>query len=85
MPEKIFVGKVSHYYSKIGVAVVDLEETLRKGDKIEIEGKTTKLSQTVTSMQLNHKDIEVAEKGQSIGIKVEDRVREGDKVYKIVE
>jgi putative protease len=85
MGEKVFVGKVTHYYPKIGVAVVELQETLRKGDKIEIEGKTTKLTQTVTSMQLNHVDIDVAEKGQSIGLKVEERVREGDKVYRIVE
>jgi putative protease len=85
MVEKILVGKVTHYYPKIGVAVVELQEALKKGEKIEIEGKTTKLIQTVTSMQLNHVDIDVAEKGQSIGLKVEDRVREGDKVYKVIE
>jgi len=85
MVEKILVGKVTHYYPKIGVAVIELQEVLKKGEKIEIEGKTTKLIQTVTSMQLNHVDIDVAEKGQSIGLKVEDRVREGDKVYKVIE
>lgn len=85
MAEKIMVGKITHYYPRIGVAVVELQERLKKGDKIEIEGKTTRLVQTVTSMQLNHVDIEVAESGQSIGLKVEDRVREGDKVYKIIE
>jgi putative protease len=85
MAEKIPIGKVTHYYPKIGVAVVELQETLKKGDKIEIEGKTTKFIQTVTSMQLNHVDIDVAEQGQSIGLKVEDRVREGDKVYKVIE
>jgi translation elongation factor EF-1alpha len=85
MVEKILVGKVTHYYPKISVAVVELQETLKKGDKIEIEGKTTKLIQTVTSMQLNHVNIDVAERGQSIGLKVEDRVREGDKIYKIIE
>jgi len=85
MVEKILVGKVTHYYPKIGVAVIDLKERLKKGDKIEIEGKTTKLIQAVTSMQLNHVDIEVGEAGQLIGLKVENRVREGDKVYKIIE
>ena len=85
MVEKILVGKVAHYYPKIGVAVIDLKERLKKGDKIEIEGKTTKLIQAVTSMQLNHVDIEVGEAGQLIGLKVENRVREGDKVYKIIE
>jgi len=85
MVEKILVGEVTHYYPKIGVAVVDLKERLKKGDKIEIEGKTTKLVQTVTSMQIDHVDIDVGEPGQSIGLKVEDRVREGDKVYKLEE
>jgi putative protease len=84
MVEKILVGEVTHYYQKIGVAVVELQERLSKGDKIEIERKTTKFAQTVTSMQLNHVDIDVAERGQSIGLKVVERVREGDKVYKIV-
>jgi len=85
MAEKILIGKVTHYYPKIGVAVVELHETLKKGDKIEIEGKTTKLSQIVTSMQLNHIDIETAGAGQTVGVKVVDRVREGDSVYKVVE
>jgi len=85
MVEKILVGEVTHYYPKIGVAVVNLKERLKKGEKIEIEGKTTKLVQTVTSMQIEHVDIDVGEPGQLIGLKVEDRVREGDKVYKLVE
>jgi len=85
MVEKILVGKVTHYYPKIGVVVVELQETLKKGDKIEIEGKTNKLIQTVTSMQLNHVNIDVVERGQSIGLKVGDRAREGDKIYKIIE
>jgi len=83
--EKIYVGKVSHFYPKISVAVVELEETLKKGDKISIEGKTTNFSQIVESMQIEHKDVEEGIKGQSIGLKVVERVREGDKVYKIVE
>lgn len=85
MVEKILIGKITHYYPKISVAVIDLEETLRRGDRIEIEGKTTKLSQLVTSMQIEHKDVDIAEKGKSVGIKVEEKVREGDKVYKIIE
>ncbi len=85
MVEKILVGKVIHYYPKIGVAVIELHETLKKGDKIEIEGKSTKITQTVTSMQLNHVDIENADAGQTIGLKVVDRVREGDSIYKIIE
>lgn len=83
--EKKLVGKVTHYYTKIGVAVIDLIDTLAVGDKISIEGKTTNLQQIVNSMQIQHKNIKNASKGDSIGLKVIDRVRNGDNVYKIVE
>ena len=85
MAEKKRVGKVTHYFTKIGVAVVELEDELRIGDKISIEGFTTNFQQTVESMQIEHKPIEVAKAGDSIGLKVIDRVRKGDIVYKIVE
>lgn len=83
--EKIYVGEISHYYPKISVAVLKLENSLKKGDKISIEGYTTNFSQVVESMQIEHKNVEEAKKGDSIGLKVIDRVRVGDKVYKIVE
>jgi len=83
--EKKRVGKVTHYYTKIGVAVVELEDTLNVGDSISIEGKTTNLQQTVTSMQIEHENVNTAGAGQSIGLKVNERVREGDIVYKIVQ
>ena len=83
--EKKLVGKVTHYYNKIGVAVIELEDTLSVGDKISIEGATTNFQQTVESMQIEHKNVETAKKGDSIGLKVVDRVREGDNVYKIIE
>jgi len=83
--EKKYIGKVSHFYPKISVAVIDLEDSLKKGDKISIEGKTTNFSQIVESMQIEHKDVEIANAGNSVGLKVNERVREGDKVYKIIE
>ena len=83
--EKKRVGKVTHYYTKIGVAVVELEDTLNVGDSISIEGKTTNLQQTVTSMQIEHENVNTAGAGQSIGLKVNERVREVDIVYKIVQ
>lgn len=82
--EKKVVGRVTHYYTKIGVAVVDLTDTLKIGDKISIEGKTTNFQQTVESMEIEHKKVQEAHAGASIGLKVIDRVREGDVVYKIV-
>lgn len=79
------VGRITHYFNKIGVAVVEVSDEIKKGDKIVIKGHTTNLEQIVESMQIEHKSVDVASKGQSIGLKVNDRVREGDKVYKIIE
>ena len=82
--EKKLVGKISHYYSKIEVAVVDLTDTLSVGDEISIEGATTNFKQTIDSMQIMHENVQTAKKGDSIGLKVKDKVRDGDSVYKIV-
>lgn len=77
------VGRVSHFFSKIGVAVIELEGTISVGDRILIKGPTTNLEQTIESMEIEHKKVQRAEAGQSIGLKVNDRVRENDTVYKI--
>lgn len=77
------VGKIAHFFSKINVAVIDLSDTLSVGDKIRIMGPTTDFEQTVESMQIEHEDVKTAEKGQSIGLKVKERVRENDTVYKV--
>jgi hypothetical protein len=78
------VGTVVHYYTKIGVAIIDLRTSLALGDRISLEGATTDLQQTVDSMQIEHKTVEKAGKGDSIGLKVDGRCRTGDKVYKQV-
>jgi putative protease len=83
--ELIEVGRVTHYFTKISVAVVELKAPLTIGDRILIKGSTTNLEQVVESMQIEHKDVQRAEAGQSIGLKVKDRVRENDIVYKIQE
>lgn len=82
---KKLIGKVAHFYPKIGVAVVDITAELKKGDKISIEGPHTNIEQTADSMQIDKKPISVAKKGQSIGLQVADKVRDGDEVYKITE
>jgi len=78
------VGTVTHFFSKISVAVIELKAPLSVGDKIRIQGPTTNFEQVVQSMQIEHEDVKTAKKGQSIGLKVNDRVRENDTVYKIV-
>ena len=77
------VGRVSHFFTKISVAVIELKATVSVGDKILIKGPTTNLEQTVKSMEIEHETVQRAEAGQSIGMKVNDRVRESDIVYKI--
>ena len=78
----IEVGRITHYFSKIDVAVVELKAPLKVGDTIVINGPTTEAEQVVESMQIEHENIQQAEPGQSIGLKVSQRVRETDKVYK---
>ena len=76
------VGRVTHFFTKIGVAVVELTIPLAVGDCIVIKGPTTDLEQVVESMQIEHENIKRAEAGQSIGLRVKQRVRETDIVYK---
>jgi translation elongation factor EF-1alpha len=75
------VGKVSHYFSKIGVAVIELTDTLKQGQTIHIKGATTDFTQNVDSMQVEHATVAEAKKGESIGMKVKDHVREHDQVF----
>lgn len=82
---EVEIGKITHYFSKIKVAVVELKDTLKVGDKIHIKGNTTDFVQEVESMQINHKDIKEANPGDDVGLKVKDKVRDGDKVFKVVE
>lgn len=77
------IGKVTHYFTKIGVAVIELTDTLNVGDKIRVKGATSDFTQTVDSMQIEHNNVEKAEAGQSIGLKVAEHAREQDTVYKV--
>jgi putative protease len=77
------VGEVTHYFNHIDVAVVKLSGGLEKGDKIHIKGSTTDFEQKVKSMQIEHKQVDKAGKGKAVGMKIKDRVREGDLVYKV--
>jgi len=85
MMEKKLIGMISHFYPKISVAVVDLTDTLRVGDKISIERSSGTFEQVIESMQIEHENIREAKKGQSIGLKVNEVTREGAKVFKVIE
>ena len=82
MSEKKQIGKITHYFSKISVAVVELTDTVEVGDTILIKGAHTEFEQTIKSMQIEHESIEKAGKGQSIGLKVDQKVHENDAVFK---
>jgi hypothetical protein len=76
------IGKVTHYYPKIGVAAVVLEGHIAKGDRIHISGPHDDVHQSVTSMEIEHIPVREAEHGQDIGIKVIERVHAGDVVFR---
>lgn len=76
------LGKILHYYDKIGVAVVDVLSPFKVGDKIKISGHDNQFVQEVVSMQEEHKAIQKVKKGQKVGLKVDAEVKEGDEVYK---
>jgi len=78
------IGYVEHYFSKIGVAAIKITDgMLKPGDRILIRGATTNFEQVVTSMEINRQKIDEAKPGDEIGIKVMEKVREGDRVYKV--
>jgi len=76
------VGQITHYFAKISVAVVDLTSRIEVGDTIVIKGPTTDSTQLVESMQIEHESVKEAKAGQSVGLKVDQRVKEKDIVYK---
>ena len=77
------IGKISHYFSKIGVAVIELSDSLKTGETIRIVGGETDFEQAVDSMEVDHKKVDKAKKGDGVGLKVDQKVREGYKVYKV--
>lgn len=79
------IGRVTHYFTRLGVCVVELTDgDLALGDTIHIKGHTTDFEQRVESMQIEHKPVDRATKGETIGLKVKEHVREHDVVYKVI-
>ncbi len=77
------VGTVSQYFARIGVAGINVTASLRVGDRIHVKGHTTDFEQVVESMQMDHGPVQEAKSGESVGIKVMDRVRDGDHVFRV--
>jgi putative protease len=83
MPE-IEIGRVTDFFARPVVAGIELTGTLRVGDRIHIKGHTTDMELVVESMQIHNVNVTEASAGQAVGVKVPDRVRRGDRVYKVV-
>jgi len=79
------IGVMTHYFGKVSVGIIKLQQPLKTGDTIHIKGAHDDFSQTVDSMQVDHKPVKEAKKGDDIGIKVKQKVHVNDKVYKVVE
>lgn len=78
------IGEVTHYFGDINVAIIKLADTLKVGDTVRIVGGVdTDFDQKIGSMEIDHEKVETAKKGQDVGVKVDQKVREGYKVYKV--
>ncbi len=84
MPEEL-IGEVTDFFAHPVVAGIELTATLKVGDKIHIKGHTTDMELVVDSMQINNVNVTQAKAGDSVGIKVSERVRRGDSVYKVTD
>lgn len=87
MPEKATkkekpIGEITHYYDNIQVGIIKMNGSLAVGDTIKIKGNATDFEQEIESMQIEHEQVNKVKKGDMIGLKVKDKVREGDLVYK---
>jgi len=77
------IGRITHYYTRLGVAVLELTDEIRMGDEIRIKGKITDLLMKVASLEIEHQKIESASPGMEVALKVDDYVREGDEIFKL--
>ncbi len=76
------IGHVTHYYPKIGVAIIKLSTSVSIGDQLHFKGKATDFSEELTSLQIEHESVSSAKKGVSVGVKVSQAAREGDEVFR---
>jgi len=79
------IGKIIHYFAHVGAGIIELSDSLKVGDKIRVKGHSEDFTQDVTSMQIEHAEVAEAKAGDQVGVKVPQKVHQGDRVYKITE
>lgn len=77
------IGKIVHYYGNISVGIIELSDDLKSGDTIHVKGEKTDFQQEVQSMQFDHQDVTEARAGSQVGVKLKEKVREGDSVFRL--
>jgi len=77
------IGKIIHYFAHVGAGIIELSDSLKVGDKIHIKGHSEDFMQDVASMQIEHAEVAEAKAGDQVGVKVSQKVHQGDRVYKI--
>lgn len=82
-PKEKSLGKVNHYFDKIGVAAMKLGDSLKVGDTIRVEGGSVAFTQQIASMQIDHEQVNTAKMGEEVGFKVKQKVREGYRVFRV--
>jgi translation elongation factor EF-1alpha len=82
---EVEIGVISDFFARPVVAAIELTAELKSGDKIHIKGHTTDIEMTVDSIQIHNQNVPTAKAGDAVGIKVPDKVRHGDKVFKVID
>jgi putative protease len=77
------IGEITHYYGRIGVAVLELEDGLKVGDTVHISGRRTDFVQRVVSMEIEHRKMQAVSAGADVALKVDEKVYEGDKIFRV--
>ncbi len=85
MAEERLIGKIAHYYGHINVGIIELSDALKVGDTIHIKGHTSDFTQQISSMQIEHADVNEAKAGDLAGIKLDEKVHEHDSVFKVID
>jgi putative protease len=78
------IGKIAHYYGNISVGIIELSDTLKLGETIHVKGHSSDFTQSIDSMQIEHANVSEAKTGDSVGIKIAQKVHPGDKVFRVI-